>query len=89
MSAPHTSGPWVVLHKSGIFPDGNTSLAVGTAERHREGWEANARLMASAPDLLAALKQFVAHYPHGINSMLDDACSDARDAIAKAEGATP
>lgn len=52
---PITPGPWVVLHKNGIFPEGNTSLAIGTAERHREGWEANARLMAAAPAMYAAL----------------------------------
>lgn len=48
--------------------------------------KANARLIAAAPDLLAALERFVAHYPNGINPMLDDAASAARAAIAKARG---
>ena len=50
--------------------------------------DANARLIAAAPDLLAALGRFVAHYPSGINPMLDDAAIEARTAIAKAKGKT-
>lgn len=45
--------------------------------------------VAIRAELVAALHGFVSHYPHGINSMLDDACNAARDAIAKATGATP
>lgn len=48
--------------------------------------EANARLISSAPDLLEALKHALVYQPK------DDSCdpwvSDARAAIAKAEGAS-
>ncbi len=44
------------------------------------------QLHIAAPDLLDALLQFEAHYPHGINPWLDEAWNKARAAIAKAEG---
>lgn len=58
---------------------------------HQEPYRADARaaveVMADeAPDMLEALKTFVAHYPMGINPFLDDAYRDARAAISKAEG---
>lgn len=40
----------------------------------------------AAPDMLEALKAFVAHYPMGINPSLDDAFRSARAAISKAKG---
>ena len=52
----HTSGPWRVLHKTGVFPMDSDCWTIGTAEQHRKEHEANARLMAAAPDLLAALQ---------------------------------
>ncbi|MEM6668590.1 MAG: hypothetical protein AAF661_05170 [Pseudomonadota bacterium] len=49
--------------------------------------QTNACHFSAAPELLQAAKAFVAHYPHGINPDLDQAWSDTRAAIAKAEGA--
>jgi hypothetical protein len=46
----------------------------------------NARLIAAAPDLLAACEKFVSYYPRGINPDLDDGYLLARAAIAKSEG---
>ena len=51
----HTPGPWRVLHKTGVFPMDSDCWTIGTAEQHRKEHVANARLMAAAPDLLAAL----------------------------------
>ncbi len=53
---------------------------------------ANARLMAASPDMFEVVRQFVAHYPVGINPNLDEAywplCQVARAAISRAtEGA--
>lgn len=50
--------------------------------------EANARLIAAAPDLLEALKELVAYATDGLGSLSDDwnVVKDARAAIAKAEG---
>ena len=83
----HTPGPWRVLHKTGVFPMDSDCWTIGTAEQHRKEHEANARLMAAAPDLLAALQAMIAHYPAGINTMLDEASTAARAAIARATGA--
>ena len=59
----HTPGPW-----SGVgFDDGQRFIAGGDGqpvakilERERSEFEANTRLIASAPDLLAALRELVA-----------------------------
>ena len=83
----HTPGPWRVLHKTGVFPMDSDCWTIGTAEQHRKEHEANARLIAAAPDLLAALQAMVAHYPAGINTMLDEASTAARAAIDRATGA--
>ncbi len=99
MSEQHTPGPckW--------DDDGFTSLsAIGseviTYAPYENSWlsfgphrEANARLIASAPDLLAALKAMVASY-HGLRDMLTngvvlDKLNAAEAAIAKAEGKQP
>jgi hypothetical protein len=66
----HTPGPWHVLHQytdRRVFPigedngDGSHTIiaeanALGGTE---ENWGANARLIAAAPDLLAALKECI------------------------------
>jgi hypothetical protein len=58
-----------------------------TRFKRGQGWqtecderEANARLIAAAPELLDALQEFVARYPNNVGVVL------ARAAIAKATG---
>ncbi len=90
--ARHTPGPWR-LAASGIdghkvvAPDGrnicgmSNRISLSMAERH-----ANARLVAAAPDLLAALRDLV---PADFDRHPDDfmpVWHAARAAIAKAEG---
>ena len=82
----HTPGPWRVLHKTGVFPMDSDCWTIGTAEQHRKEHEANARLIAAAPDLLAALQEVLplaenwGHPDHpGITA--------GRAAIARATGA--
>ena len=59
------------------------------AETATEEAEANARLIAAAPDLLDALRELVRyHTGHYIDGQLGSLMKDARDAIAKAEEAT-
>ena len=99
MSA-HTPGPWeadddldIIATDSGVliasvnqaadFP----CLDEDEREEAQCECEANADLIAAAPDLLAALQAMVAHYPAGINTMLDEASTAARAAIARATGA--
>jgi hypothetical protein len=89
MSTTHTPGPWRVMDRPGkgygkewlvytpkglafvgnqLEPDG---VSIGAAQ-------ANARLAAAAPDLLAALQNLVDRYPSNVGM------NAARDAIKKA-----
>jgi hypothetical protein len=85
--AKHTPGPWFLDDDGRIFdtPDrGQLVAEVATADPAEPPAEedvANARLIAAAPDLLAALEKVVA-----ISDRKHDAWDEARAAIAKAEG---
>jgi len=88
----HTPGPWVVES----YPSGHTEIAYVRMSDGRtlarfgasaeNGIElGNARLIAAAPDLLAALKAVVDN--HCANDKLFcSTCTPARVVIAKAEG---
>ena len=95
MSEAHTKGPWHIAAHTAETPDsilpGCDWSVYGSDEKRTsvcfEGaWTecaaANARLIAAAPDLLAALKVIVEVGGIGPDDMFDD----ARDAIARAEG---
>lgn len=98
MSVTHTPGPWSVVHKRAIErpihirehfavrpADGPTFAFL--PEGRADIQEANARLVAAAPDLLKALKAIYAytlpasHFFEGTPEF-----RAALDAIAKAEG---
>jgi len=93
MSTQHTPGPWwttpsgirdrggYIAHTKDVqrYPGQDERYAFEVAQR-----EADKRLIAAAPDLLAAL-QFVMS-AHG--EQLDAAFAQAQEAIAKATGAT-
>lgn len=97
----HTPGPWIAvwredLGKFRIGPDNGDMPVAGTVNQgDREHEEANARLIASAPELLEALKQMVAamwqHFEYNHDGDDEDydfcqrAIDKARAAIAKAE----
>lgn len=107
MSAMHTPGPWVPRASKfgldfGIVINGEFVIAEVfsdiRSERHRDVEEAraNARLIAAAPDLLAAAE--LAYKYLAADPPTDDAAGDAwecwsaslivlRAAIAKAQGA--
>lgn len=74
MSAQHTPGPWfyrkgdewshsVVTHH-GLLPDGSMNCwSIACINKRREPeHEANARLIAAAPELLVALRDVAAGY---------------------------
>lgn len=94
-STQHTPGPWVAksFHVEG--PSGGAVAdvyrphgdgAVTTAE-YSAGRMANARLIAAAPDLLAALRALVDIYAKvGGPLAVDPHVAAARAAIARAEG---
>lgn len=93
----HTPGPWEVSGRFGtcIFSEGPE---VARANVHAlKGWgveraQANARLIAAAPDLLAALQEWVgAFYNAGPNAVHDpvERVRLSEAAIAKATGGSP
>ena len=96
MSAQHTPGPWrLELEEDGAFwllSDPGVDMTSPATIAKRGTWShrakeshANARLIAAAPDLLAALKAVCSHgtrEPQQISSDWDA----ARAAIARAEG---
>lgn len=101
MSAAHTPGPWECKHRAGsdemyrteIFSAKHGGIATcawtpkncgnGVTATYRE---ANARLIAAAPDLLAALQFMLDSEVHGWDIL--PAQEQARVAIAKATGGT-
>lgn len=94
MKIKHTPGPWILSDTtkagnrkvSGYGWDYFANVTVrmdGTAANCEEG-EANARLIAAAPDLLAALKAIVEfHQGSKVGKAVQET---ARAAIAKSEG---
>lgn len=97
-SVAHTPGPWTRTrgeqfrhdHSRGVRgPDGTyvaAALDFNRSDRDEE-CEANARLIAAAPDLLSALKNLLQVCEDERES--DDMLQDSRAAIAKAEGREP
>ena len=93
--AKHTPGPWWADFDGENTFDGVEIQQVGRLHyvpvanvpvdyTDREEREANARLIAAAPDLLDALEEAVSQHGHGLVNL--DA---ARTALAKAKGETP
>jgi hypothetical protein len=92
MTAKPTPGPWVARGSS-IFRDSEEASSVASASAHRAEWRANARLIAAAPELLAALMDCVkrlhdavGHIPDTYAAPYDEATRNAFAAIAKATG---
>lgn len=85
----HTPGPWIVsAHEMGTFVRCAGGYIISGPVNQRPGHEANAHLIAAAPDLLEALLALneLQHgkHPLEINVMAAWALLDA--AIAKATG---
>lgn len=89
----HTPGPWTAIldhhrvHKRKRMAMVSTSHGRIAIDATNSGATyaddcANARLIAAAPELLAALKQIV----DGVEGIWPDARTQAIEAIAKAEG---
>lgn len=97
--APHTLGPWHVVDPNGhsiekgyFRLDGYRPISIANEKGHRVCFVgehtkdlARARLIAAAPDLLAALKLASARLESG--NEVDQACArHCRAVVAKAEG---
>ena len=81
----HTPGPWATYgHRQRFVQTEDAIIEIAEINRNEDNAEANARLVAAAPDMLAALVMLVA----GDEAQcLDDEMFDAaRTAIAKAVG---
>jgi len=78
----HTPGPWT-LHEDESIRDINYNIIADVLD----STEADARLMAAAPDLLEALKAYrrPAQWNHS-EGCFCETCEMVRAAIAKAEG---
>jgi hypothetical protein len=90
VSAEHTPGPWLLDDENGVIAN-NQVIAYAKAISHPilrkvdvEQWNANACLIAAAPDLLEALDEMLDDIGRA-NSM--PSAIKARAAIAKATGA--
>ena len=94
--AEHTPGPWEIRdihtgHGPVLLNDRNKIIATFDTGGPNE---ADARLIAAAPDLLAALKDIAGerftpqagYNAYNLDGMLTEAQELARTAIAKAEG---
>lgn len=93
MNAKHTPGPWVASHNSWetstVYADGRVVaeclIDADVSEENQHELEpikeANARLIAAAPELLEALQEVIA-----ISDRKHDAWDKAKAAIARATG---
>lgn len=89
----HTPGPWQI-EKDGVSstnaPDDGDIICDAPiyAEHSMKRWEANARLIAAAPDLLAALQAIVMAWdsPKERAALSYAHLETAKNAIARAEG---
>lgn len=92
MTTPaHTPGPWK-FHATllDIYPESDLSVTIARVEwRGKPRGDANARLLAAAPELLAALRTVLAiHEPCAADSADHGCwCQAARAALKKAEPA--
>lgn len=85
----HSPGPWTCFKRSGGFsiesPGLHAVASINWIMAKRDCAEANARLIAAAPDLLEALRaaaDYMGEMGHPVELL-----EQARAAIAKAEGA--
>lgn len=87
MSAGHTPGPWETSHDGhgGIYVGDKNGRQVGFVSLRSEQ-EANARLIAAAPELLEALRDLLADYDGSIEPGESALIDKARAAIAKVKG---
>ena len=107
MSAAHTPGPWRIesmKHVLGLAiwsgtPHGADEFRVAGVAEMRGAAEANARLIAAAPDLLEALQNMHnvlneamstgGWIPTPVQGSFRDAWVEVTESIAKATGAQP
>lgn len=81
----HSKGPWwmdtgtdgAVIHND---------VTIASIPTDAMAWEANARLVSAAPELLEALENMVSCFKSNDSDSMANAVEDALSAIAKARG---
>ena len=100
MNAKHTPGPWTARHTPSRVPSVPDLWCIDWSKDQEEvaeivHGEADARLIAAAPDLLEALEELrsaiidLDQDEDGSVNLLENAIRKARLAIAKARGVAP
>ena len=80
----HTQGPWVFEYGSIYTPTGKqVCRPCDKKTQTYKNWEANARLIAAAPELLEACQALLTYHDY---EGYAEAADKARAAIAKAKG---
>ena len=91
MNTQHTPGPWKVTGLYVREQDGGLVASINDLwhdqKTPKAEKNANARLMAAAPDLLAALEEWVGYVPNSTDEVEQHRIDRARAAIARATGA--
>jgi hypothetical protein len=88
MSGKHTPGPWRASRKSVFVNDIHNRVVAEVVDR-KDSREANAHLLAAAPDLLAALQAARKWLVVNDDSRCQSDLKAVEAAIAKAEGRAP
>lgn len=94
MSETHTPGPWALHHRTAytvVGPDGSRTVATcGGYQNNQDAAavdaenRANARLIASAPKMLEALKEADALFPLALGSIATHDAANSERCIAEA-----
>ncbi len=85
----HTPGPWELRGSRLVTDSQGVLIAENIGANYPGTPEANARLIAAAPDLLAACKRMseaLRNAPHETQNAYQGILTDIDNAIAKAEG---
>lgn len=82
----HTPGPWVAVSDYVEAHDLDEPLSICTLADCGDASKANARLIAAAPELMAALEEFIGAVDAGCAFKDASIVEYARAAIAKAKG---
>jgi hypothetical protein len=103
LSSKHTPGPWEIRSGNGlsflIWPQGRPTAIAVVPGKAGTSAEANARLLAAAPDLLAACKVALARHKQALGirvkltgiagGKLAEEIAQMEAAVAHAEGGAP
>ena len=91
MTSKHTPGPWYVFNETAVRSRNQHPAVAKCDTTHGLGvWadveRANARLIAAAPDLLAALENILSRFDDDNLKLTVDAIQESRAAVKKAKG---